>query len=289
MTPSCADPPAWQFNRVKLRADGGVHVSDDVEFPEPGEIVLATVVKIIDQGAYVTLDEYDGLQGFLHTQEIAPGWIKAINRYVKRGEKKVLRVKKVNPARGDIDLSLKQVSGDQRKKKLREVKRFEKGQTLLAGVAEKGSLTEGEIQDLENALYERFDSVYDAFLSVARGGADLLEKAGIPPKTLDAVRYVCSRIKLPTVEIRGVVEMTCQRPDGAERIRDILTGLDARYPGSSVTYLGAPRYRVAITAGDFKSAEKTLKPMVAEIQKGALGAGGTFSFQREESRKSRED
>lgn len=264
-------------------------MSDDVEFPEPGEIVLATVTKIIDQGAYVTLDEYDGLQGFLHTQEIAPGWIKAINRYVKRGEKKVLRVKKVNPYRGDIDLSLKQVSGDQRKKKLREVKRYEKGQTLLAGVAERGSLADGQVRNLENALYAKFDSIYDAFLSVARSGTAILEKAGIPPKTIEAVQYVCSRIKLPSVEIRGVVEMTCQRPDGVDRIRNILTGLDAKYPGSSVTYLGAPRYRVAITAGDFKFAEKTLKPMVAEIQKGILGAGGTFSFQREESKKSRED
>ena len=264
-------------------------MSEDVEFPEPGEIVLATVVKIIDQGAYVTLDEYDGLQGFLHTQEIAPGWIKAINRYVKRGEKKVLRVKKINAARGDIDLSLKQVSGDQRKKKLREIKRFEKGQTLLSSVTEKGSLTEAEVRDLENALYAKFDSIYDAFLSVARGGTGILEKAGIPPKTIEAVRYVCSRIKLPSVEIRGVVEMTCQRPDGVDYIRDILTGLESRYPGSSITYLGAPRYRVAITAADFKFAEKTLKPMVAEIQKGILGAGGTFSFQREESKKSRED
>lgn len=275
--------------KVKLQADASVAMPDDVEFPEPGEIVLATVTKIIDQGAYVTLDEYDGLQGFLHTQEIAPGWIKAINRYVKRGEKKVLRVKKINPARGDIDLSLKQVSADQRKKKLREVKRFEKGQTLLAGVAEKGSLTDDAVQDLENILYDGFDSVYEAFLSMARVGTGMLEKASIPPKTLEAVRYVCSRIKLPTVEIRGVVEMTCQRPDGVERIRNILTGLDARYPGSSVTYLGAPRYRIAITAGDFKVAEKTLKPMVSEIQKGILGAGGTFLFQREESKKSRED
>ncbi len=264
-------------------------MSEEVEFPEPGEIVLATVVKIIDQGAYVTLDEYDGLQGFLHTQEIAPGWIKAINRYVKRGEKKVLRVKKVNPARGDIDLSLKQVSADQRKRKLREVKRFEKGQTLLSSVADRGSLTDDEVGDLEDAMYAKFDSLYDAFLSAARTGTGMLEKAGIPRKTLDAVVEVCSRIKLPTVEIRGVVEMTCQRPDGVDRIRNILTGLDSKYPGSSVTYLGAPRYRVAITAGDFKFAEKTLKPMIAEIQKGILKAGGTFAFQREESRKSRED
>lgn len=261
----------------------------EMEFPEPGEIVLATVARIIDQGAYVTLDEYDGLQGFLHTQEIAPGWIKAINRYVKKGEKKVLRVKKINPARGDIDLSLKQVSADQRKKKLREVKRFEKGQTLLSSVVEKGSLTDGETHNLEDAMYAKFDSIYDAFLSMARTGTGILEKGGIPKKTQEAVVEVCSRIKLPTVEIRGVVEMTCQRPNGVDSIRDILTGLESKYPGSRVTYLGAPRYRVAITAGDFKFAEKTLKPMITDIQKGIMRVGGTFAFKREESRKSRED
>lgn len=262
---------------------------DDVEFPEPGEIVLATVVKIIDQGAYVTLDEYDNMQGFLHTQEIAPGWIKAINRYVKRGEKKVLRVKKVNHRRGDIDLSLKQVSGDQRKKKLREVKRYEKGRTLLGSVADRASLSDDRVRDLEDAMYSRFDSVYDAFISMARNGTGVLEKMNVDGKVIEAVREVCAKIKLPTVEIRGVVELTCSRPDGVERIRSTLTGLDERYPGSSVTYLGAPKYRVAITAGDFKFAEKTLKPMMVEIQKSIEGCGGTFAFSREESKKSRED
>ena len=79
------------------------------ELPEQGEIVIATVTKIMDHGAYVSLDEYDGLQGFLHVSEIAPGWIRSVGRYVKEGEKKVLLVKKVRLERTDIDLSLKQV------------------------------------------------------------------------------------------------------------------------------------------------------------------------------------
>ena len=89
------------------------------ELPEQGEIVLATVTKIMDHGAYVSLDEYDDIQGFLHISEIAPGWIRSVSRFVKEGEKKVLLVKKVNPKRGDIDLSLKQVSNDQKKQKLK--------------------------------------------------------------------------------------------------------------------------------------------------------------------------
>jgi len=87
------------------------------EMPEQGEIVLATVTKVMDHGAYVTLDEYDDIQGFLHISEIAPGWIRSISRFVRDGEKKVLLVKKVNSKRGDIDLSLKQISKDQKKQK----------------------------------------------------------------------------------------------------------------------------------------------------------------------------
>ena len=57
------------------------------EIPEQGEIILATVTKVMDHGAYVTLDEYDDIQGFLHISEIAPGWIRSVNRFVKDGEK----------------------------------------------------------------------------------------------------------------------------------------------------------------------------------------------------------
>jgi len=58
------------------------------ELPEVGEIVIATIAKLGDHGAYATLDEYDNIQGFLHVSEIAHGWVRNIGKFVKEGEKK---------------------------------------------------------------------------------------------------------------------------------------------------------------------------------------------------------
>ena len=41
------------------------------ELPEVGEIVVATIAKITDHGAYASLDEYNNIQGFLHASEVA--------------------------------------------------------------------------------------------------------------------------------------------------------------------------------------------------------------------------
>ena len=57
--------------------------SNEQELPEAGEIVIATITKISDHGAYVTLDEYNKIQGFLHVSEIAPGWFRKLNKYFK--------------------------------------------------------------------------------------------------------------------------------------------------------------------------------------------------------------
>ena len=120
--------------------------------PEQGEIILATVTKVMDHGAYVTLDEYDDIQGFLHISEIAPGWIRSVSRFVKDGEKKVLLVKKVKSK--DIDLSLK--TSFKRSKKAETKKpaaKKEEGKTLLENLQEKINLIDEEIEKLEDKIY----------------------------------------------------------------------------------------------------------------------------------------
>jgi len=259
------------------------------EMPEQGEIILATVTKVMDHGAYVTLDEYDDIQGFLHISEIAPGWIRSVSRFVRDGEKKVLLVKKVNAQRGDIDLSLKQVSKDQKKQKLKEVKKFEKGKTLLQNVQEKANLTDEEIEKLEDNIYSKFDSVYDAFILIARNGIDSVKELKLAKKTATIIEDICSKIKLPSVEIRGIMEITNNQSNGVEIIKKTLVDIIKKDTTIDITYLGAPKYRISITSEDFKSAEKLLKPIIEEVETNIAKKKGSFKFTREDSKKTREN
>jgi translation initiation factor 2 subunit 1 len=263
--------------------------TESQELPEIGEIVIATVTKLTDHGAYVTLDEYNNLQGFLHVSEIAPGWVRSVSKFVREGEKKVLLVKKVNPNRSEIDLSLKQVSKEQQKKKLLEVKRIEKGKTLLQAVKESAALTDKDLEKLEDAVFSKYDFIYDMFLDVVTKGIAVIDELKLPKKTLSAIEETSAKIKPPSVEIRGICELTCNKSDGVEIIKNaILDSIGEHGSNIEVTYIGAPKYRISVKGQDFKTAERMLKPVLDKIQKIIEKNSGTFNFAREESKKTRE-
>jgi len=120
-------------------------------------------------------------------------------------------------------------------------------------------------------------------------GIQILDDLNLPKKTLQAIEEVSSKIKLPSVIIKGILELTCNKSNGIEILRKIL--LDAKNDKKNtvdITYLGAPKYRISVTTSDFKSAEKILKPKLEEIQKSIEKQKGTFKFTREESKKTRE-
>jgi translation initiation factor 2 alpha subunit (eIF-2alpha) len=122
--------------------------TDEIQtLPEEGEIIIATVREVTGHGVYVTLDEYNNMTGFLYISEIGTGWIRNIERYVRPKQKAVLKVIRVNKVRGEIDTSLKQVSGEERRSKLIEIKKSDKAATLLDVVQSKLELTDQQVQE----------------------------------------------------------------------------------------------------------------------------------------------
>ena len=67
------------------------------EFPEEGELVVGTVTSIRNFGAFVTLDEYNNREAFIHLSEVATGWVKYIRDHIREGQKIVARVLRVDP------------------------------------------------------------------------------------------------------------------------------------------------------------------------------------------------
>jgi len=256
------------------------------ELPEIGELVVATIAKVGDHGAYATLDEYSNVQGFLLVSEIGQGWIRNINKFIKEGEKKVLLVKKIRAGREEIDLSLKQVSREQRKNKLRDVKQFQKGKGIIKNIQEKAKLSDDDVEKLEDKIFSKYDAVYDGIIDVATNGIKVFVDLKLPKKTLDIIEAVSTKIKLPSVEIRGILELTDHSSNGVENIRNSLQSFEkADQNGIKILYVGEPKYRISVVASDFKSAEKTLKPILEDIEKNIGKNKGSFKFTREDSRK----
>ena len=55
-------------------------------YPEPRELIIATVKKVVPYGAFCSLDEYNDIEAFIHVSEIAPRWIKNVHEHVKEGQ-----------------------------------------------------------------------------------------------------------------------------------------------------------------------------------------------------------
>ena len=144
-----------------------------------------------------------------------------------------------------------------------------------------------EIDEFEEKLLSKYDSVYDAIVEIAAKNINVIDDLKISEKIKKVIQDVCKKIKLPTVEVRGMLELTSNKSNGVEIIRNAL--LDSMKEKNNdkieISYIGAPKYRVSIVAQDFKTAEKTLKPLVENIEKKILKSGGTFKFSREESKK----
>ncbi len=259
------------------------------QMPEAGELVMASVNQLSPHGVYVTLDEYDKLPAFLHISEITTGWVRDIERYAKPGQKLVLKVIRVNRARKEIDLSLRQVSGEDRRVKTIEVKKNEKAKTILDALKTRLNLDNKGILAIQDSILERYDSLYEGFEDFARRGVKAIQRTTLPEQYYEAFEVVSKeKIAIPIVEVRGIMDIRVKTPNGIEVIKDALhNAQEIKSSGAQVktTYLGTPKYRLTVKAENYKVAERVLENALERIKSILEKEKGKFVFTREGSRK----
>jgi len=252
--------------------------------PDVGEVVIASVVQLTPYGAYVTLDEYSAQRGFLHNSEVTTGWVRHIERFVKEDTKIVLKVIRIDRQRNEVDLSLRQVTSEEHKEKLIQVKREAKARGVLDIVKkELGLANDAEIRW---KLSDEFGSLYDALEACVKKGPPVLARLNLDQKYVEALmRVATERFKVPSVEIKGMFELNSLKPDGVSIIKGAFAKAAAGVPGDvkvEVLYAGAPRYNLRLYAENFKVGERALTGFVEEV-KSEVGNRGSVNFIREKS------
>ncbi len=254
------------------------------EFPEIGDLVICNVQNVKNFGAFVSLDEYDGKEGFIHVRDVATGWVKYIRDHVREGQKVVCKVLGVDTERGHIDLSLKQVNDHQRREKIQEHKNEKKAEKLLEIVGTKmGKSLDEAYDEIGAKLLAEFGTLYGAFEEAAVDMSSF-DELGIDKEWASALASVATEnIQLPSVTIDATLEVTTPAPDGVDHIREALsTGLKGKEATVDISYLGAPRYRITVVAEDYKVAEAELKHAVDRVTSRIQTSGGTVSLKRKE-------
>lgn len=254
------------------------------EFPEEGELVVGTVREVKPFGAFASLDEFPGKEGFIHIAEVASGWVKYIRDHVREGQKVVCKVTKVDEGKGHIDLSVKQVNEHQRREKIQAWKNEQRADKLLGIVCQRAGISfEDAVKTFVGDLVSSYGSLYAALEVAAANPAGMMAE-GFKGAWVDAfVEVAKENIVLPTVTISGALELSSTNPEGIKVIQEALEAAEESGGGAvTVRYLAAPRYRVEVKAGDYKAAEALLKGSVDAAVEAMRKTGGQANFLRDE-------
>jgi len=254
------------------------------DYPEDGELVVCTVKDVKNYGAFVSLDEYDNKEGFIHVRDVATGWVKYIRDYVREGQKIVTKVLAIDTSKGHIDLSLKQVNEHQKREKIQLWKNEKKAEKLLEIVAEKLKRPPAELyEETAGELYEKYGGIYAAFEEAALNQKVFKKEHGKKKWVEAFVEIAKENIQPPKVAIVAVMELTCPDSEGIIHIRDaLMENSTSEKAEISIRYMGAPRYRIEVSTVDYKTAEEELKKIFQGIESALKKHDGKAKLVREE-------
>ena len=267
------------------------------KFPKEGEFVIAKVTDIEKQYVYVDLIDYEGLpsdktaRGMIHISEISSRWIKNIRTFVRVGQRVVLRVLRVDPMKGHVDMSLRRVNSAQKEIRLKEWKYAVKFENLLQFLTE----TEGINMNLDEAyeivgfpVLEYFDAYQETIENLKEDGENILSQIDSVSDEIKAelLKIVDENVEISTVSIAGKVKLSFNSENGIEQIKEslieaqtVIDSMDTR--NITISYIAAPFYRLEVITKDYLDAENILSDALGIIEHKADEYNGSFEFIRD--------
>ena len=197
------------------------------EYPELESLVTVNVRNIADMGAYVSLLEYNNIEGMILLSELSRRRIRSIHKLIRVGRNEVVMVLRVDQEKGYIDLSKRRVSPEDVAACEDKYNKAKAVHGVLRHLADRKGLYLTELYEkIGWPLYRKYGHAYDAFkLALIEDGdaKDPFEELEIPDEIKEDMKtYIRRRLAPQPIKIRADIEVHCFTYAGIDAIREAL-------------------------------------------------------------------
>uniref|UniRef100_A0A915HHD8 Eukaryotic translation initiation factor 2 subunit 1 n=1 Tax=Romanomermis culicivorax TaxID=13658 RepID=A0A915HHD8_ROMCU len=259
------------------------------KYPEIEDTVMVNVRSIAEMGAYVSLLEYNNIEGMILLSELSRRRIRSVNKLIRVGRSECVVVIRVDQDKGYIDLSKRRVYT---KDLIECEERFAKAKavsSILRHVADQLNYdSDAQLED----LYERTAWYFDKKYKKKAASYDIFKKAVTDPTVLDecdideATKQVIledirKRLTPQAVKIRSDIEVSCFTYEGVDAVKSALVeGLKCSTEDMQIkiNLIAPPQYVITTNTLERTEGLAAVNTCLERIKQSIENSGGNFKI-----------
>lgn len=236
-----------------------------MSYPVVGETVIGNIREMSEAGIYVTLLEYEGLEGFAQTSEL---YKKREKKKLNIAQNEVFSVCAVNIDKNYIDLTRKRVNSDDKEKFLEGYNVRKRIKSCLISVANKLGIEFDDVKEkVRKEIKDREETT--SVLNAAQSDEEFERIFGEMETVLKGTlrSEINKRFRDNKKTYECYIEVSCTGVDGVNTIRTVLSGIKESEKDVEfvVKCISPPLYLLRITSEDEKEAISFLNEKLERI------------------------
>ncbi|KXS12678.1 hypothetical protein M427DRAFT_125508 [Gonapodya prolifera JEL478] len=252
------------------------------QYPQIDELVIATVRKIESLGVYVTLPEYNNVEGMIPLSELSRKRIRSMASLIRVGRSEAVMVLRVDDERGYIDLSKRRVQPEEIGKAEERFLKSKMVQSMMRQVAEH---LDTPLEEIHRAvtwpLNKKYGHALDGFKIAMIDPDRALEGLELNPQLRhEVLNQVRRRLTPQAVKLRADIEVTCFGYEGIDAVKKALFAGEAVSTEETTirTRLVAPPLYVMTTSSlDKVAGIKLMEESILAMERVITGDGGALT------------
>eukprot|EP00500_Bicosoecida_sp_ms1_P005136 CAMPEP_0203816006 /NCGR_PEP_ID=MMETSP0115-20131106/14174_1 /ASSEMBLY_ACC=CAM_ASM_000227 /TAXON_ID=33651 /ORGANISM="Bicosoecid sp, Strain ms1" /LENGTH=368 /DNA_ID=CAMNT_0050724903 /DNA_START=27 /DNA_END=1133 /DNA_ORIENTATION=- len=275
------------------------------KFPDVEELVMVNVKSIAEMGAYVTLLEYNNIEGMIMLSELSRRRIRSINKLVRVGKNEVVMVIRVDKEKGYIDLSKRRVAPEDVAACEEKFAKAKHVHSILRHVSESRQIPLEDMYKMIGwPLYAKFKHAFDAFKTAiadpeavykslggdggakaegaGEGGGEGPEEVGVARDLWEeTLKNIRRRLTPQAIKLRADVQLTCFQGEGIEAIRAaLLKGMEhsTEHMPMQIKLIAPPLYVLLTQSMTKEAGVSALSGAIDAVKTEIEKRGGTFAL-----------